>query len=84
MARLPAELTTTRLARNVSVGVLVIVMTAVVAAVIVISANVRYQVELEPPAQYKHPFDGSVDERVMPVAEVRKLCTSLGASRRSL
>ena len=42
--------------------------------------HVRYLAELEPPAQYDHPYDGPVDERVMPVAEVRALCTSLGAT----
>jgi hypothetical protein len=43
----------------------------------------RYLAELEPPSQYNHPYDGLVDERVMPVAEVRVLCTSLGASHSS-
>jgi hypothetical protein len=41
--------------------------------------HVRNLAELEPPAQYNHPYDGPVDERVMPVAEVRALCTSMGA-----
>jgi hypothetical protein len=53
--------------RNASIGVLVVVTVAVVAAVVVISANLRYRVELEPPAQYDHPYAGRVDERVMPV-----------------
>jgi hypothetical protein len=43
----------------------------------------RYLAELEPPSQYNHPYDGQVDERVMPVAEVRVLCDSLGASHSS-
>jgi hypothetical protein len=41
-------------------------------------------IKLEPPAQYNHPYDGPVVERVMPVAEVRALCTSQGASPRSV
>jgi hypothetical protein len=82
MAELPAQLTTARLPmpRNVSVSLLVIGTVAAVAAVVVISANVRYRVELQPPAQYDHPYAGRVNERVMPVAEVRALCTSVGAS----
>jgi hypothetical protein len=36
--------------------------------------------ELEPPTQYNHPYDGPVDERVMPVAELRAPCRSVGAS----
>ena len=32
----------------------------------------RYVAELEPPSQYNHPYyDGPVEERVLPVAEVR-------------
>jgi hypothetical protein len=42
--------------------------------------HVRYLAELEPPVQYSHPYDGPVDERVMPVAKVRALCTSVGAT----
>src|SRR5262249_27456337 len=42
--------------------------------------HVRYLAELEPPAQYNHPYDGRVDERVMPLAEVTALCASMGAS----
>jgi hypothetical protein len=84
MAKLPAQLTMTRLPmpRNVSVGALVIAAVAVVAAVVVIGAKVRYRLELEPPGQYNHPYAGRVVERVMPVAEVRALCTSVGASGR--
>ena len=41
-------------------------------------SKVRYQAELEPPAQYNHPYDGQVVERVMPLAEVRTLCMSKG------
>jgi hypothetical protein len=36
--------------------------------------------ELEPPEQYDHPYDGPVDESVMPVSEVRALCASIGAA----
>jgi hypothetical protein len=84
MARLSAQLTTTRLPmpRSVSVGVLVIGVVAIIVIAAVISANVRYRLELEPPAQYNHPYAGPVDERVMPVAEVRTLCKSVGASGR--
>ena len=40
----------------------------------------RYVAELEPPSQYNHPYyDGPVEERVLPVAEVQVLCDSLGA-----
>jgi hypothetical protein len=45
---------------------------------------VQSDIKLEPPAQYIHPYDGRVVERVMPVAEVRALCTSRGASPRSV
>ena len=38
----------------------------------------RYVAELEPPSQYNHPYyDGPVEERVLPVAEVRVLVTHL-------
>jgi hypothetical protein len=43
---------------------------------------VQDDIKFEPPAQYNHPYDGPVVERVMPVAEVRTLCTSQGASPR--
>jgi hypothetical protein len=68
--------------RSVSVGVLVIGVVAIIVIAAVISANVRYRLELEPPAQYNHPYAGPVDERVMPVAEVRTRCRSVGASGR--
>jgi hypothetical protein len=42
--------------------------------------HVRYLAELEPPEQYDHPYDGPVDESVMPVSEVRALCASIGAA----
>jgi len=44
----------------------------------------RQDIKLESPAQYSHPFDGPVVERVIPVAEVRALCTSQGASPRGV
>jgi len=47
-------------------------------------SKVRYLNELEPPAQYNHPYNGPIVERVMPVAEVRALCTSKGASARGV
>ncbi len=43
----------------------------------------RYLAEFEPPSQYDHPYGGSVDRRVMPVAEVRVVCDSLDASHSS-
>jgi len=33
---------------------------------------------LEPPAQYNHPYNGQVIERVMPEAQVRSVCMSMG------
>jgi hypothetical protein len=57
-----------------------IAVVVVVAFIIVISSRIRYLANLEPPVQYNHPYDGPVVERVMPVAEVRALCTSVGAS----
>jgi hypothetical protein len=44
----------------------------------------RYVAELEPPAQYNHPYDGPVNEQVMPVAEVHAVCTSMGGSPRGV
>jgi len=45
--------------------------------------KVRDLTELEPPLHYNHPYDGLVEERVLPVAEARVVCTSLGASHSS-
>src|SRR5262249_9815375 len=42
--------------------------------------KVIYLAGLEPPGRYNHPYDGSVEERVMSVAEVRTLCNSLDTS----
>jgi hypothetical protein len=47
-------------------------------------SKVRYLNELEPPARYNHPYNGPVVERVMPVADVRALCMSKGASARGV
>jgi hypothetical protein len=44
----------------------------------------QHDIEVEPPAQYNHPYQGLVVERVMPVGEVRALCTSQGASPRGV
>ena len=70
--------------RQVTVRVWVIIAVAVVAVVVMSAASevryLRYMGELEPPTQYNHPYDGPVDERVMPVAELRALCGSVGAS----
>jgi hypothetical protein len=38
----------------------------------------RAAAKLEPPAQYNHAYDGHVVERVMPEAEVRSVCMSMG------
>jgi hypothetical protein len=47
-------------------------------------SEVRYLTELEPPAQFNHPYSGPVVERVMPVAQVRALCTSKGGSAKGV
>ena len=39
----------------------------------------HYAARLEPPAQYNHPYNGRVIERVVPEAEVRTVCISMGA-----
>src|SRR5438046_85480 len=70
--------------RRASIGGLFIIAGTVIIVWIVINAKTRYLLELEPPAQYNHPYAGRVDERVMSVSEVRKLCTSLGASARGV
>jgi hypothetical protein len=38
----------------------------------------HYAARIEPPAQYNHPYNGPVVERVLPEAEVRTLCMSAG------
>jgi hypothetical protein len=38
----------------------------------------RISAALEPPAQYDHPYNGQVVERVMPEAEARSVCMSMG------
>jgi len=53
---------------------------ALLALCVSFAFKVMYLAELEPPAKYNHPYAGPVDERVMAVAEVRALCTSVGAS----
>jgi hypothetical protein len=68
------------MARRQRVSIIVTVVIVVAAVVAFVVSRVRYLSELEPPAQYNHPYDGPIDERVMPVAEVRALCTSVGAS----
>ena len=47
-------------------------------------AAVPGDIKLAPPAQYNHPYDGPIVERVIPLAEVRALCTSQGASPKSV
>jgi len=39
----------------------------------------RYEAKLEPPERYNHPYNGQIVERVVPVAEARTLCMSMGA-----
>ena len=56
---------------------------APVAAPVSAAKKARYLAELEPPSQYDHPYDGLVGERLMPVAEARVICNSLGASHSS-
>jgi len=41
--------------------------------------SAHYEARLEPPARYNHPYSGQVVERVVPEAEVRSLCMSMGA-----
>jgi hypothetical protein len=60
-----------------------LVLLFLTSCVIPVANKAQYSTQLEPPAQYDHPYDGPVDERVMPVAEVHELCTSLGASHSS-
>jgi hypothetical protein len=38
-------------------------------------ARVANYAALEPPARYNHPYDGPVVERVLPVNEVREICS---------
>ena len=38
----------------------------------------HYAARLEPPARYDHPYNGQIDERVMPEAQVRSVCMSMG------
>lgn len=68
------------MARRQRVSIIAMVVIVVAAVVAFFVSRVRYLSELEPPARYNHPYHGPVDERVMPVAEVRTLCTSVGAS----
>ena len=70
------------MARRQRVSIIAMVVIVVAAVVAFFVSRVRYLSELEPPARYNHPYHGPVDERVMPVAEVRTLCTSVGASGR--
>jgi len=39
----------------------------------------RYSADLEPPARYNQTYNGQVVERVVPEAEVRSACMSMGA-----
>jgi hypothetical protein len=43
-----------------------------------------YVAHLQPPARYNHSYDGPVVEYLMPLAEVRELCMSRGASARGV
>ena len=38
----------------------------------------HYAARIEPPARYNHPYNGRVVERVLPKAEVRTVCMSVG------
>jgi hypothetical protein len=70
------------LARVPKLATLAVIAVAIGVALAAISLvfKIRYLAKLEPPAQYNHPYNGQVVERVMPEAEVRVLCTSRGAS----
>jgi hypothetical protein len=65
---------------RLSIIKVVVIVVAAIVAFVMISSRIRYLAQLEPPAKYNHPYHGPVEERVMPVAEVRALCTSVGAS----
>jgi hypothetical protein len=62
------------------VSIIMVVVIVVAAVVAFVVSRVKYLSELEPPAKYNHPYHGPVDERVMPVVEVRARYTSVGAS----
>ena len=70
----------TKVRSRLSIIMMAVTVVAVVPAFVMIRSRVRYLAQLEAPTQYNHPYAGRVDERVMPVAEVRALCTSVGAS----
>ena len=42
--------------------------------------HATYLAELEPPARYNHPYNGPVIERVIPLAELHKICGYDGAA----
>jgi hypothetical protein len=60
--------------------VLLLLTSCVIPIIIPIPENpAHYAARLEPPARYDHPYAGPVVERVVPEAEVRSLCMTMGA-----
>ena len=59
--------------------VLLLLTSCVIPIAIPYVNEARYEAKLEPPEQYNHPYNGQVEERVVPVAEARTLCMSMGA-----
>jgi hypothetical protein len=53
-------------------------LTSCVIPIPVPASPARAAAKLEPPPQYNHAYDGQVVERVMPEAEVRSVCMSMG------
>jgi hypothetical protein len=64
--------------RGPNIGALIAIAVAVV--MVVAFVVISFVSKIRTPAQYNHPYDGPVVERVMHVAEVRTLCRSVGAS----
>ena len=63
--------------RSVIVGVLVIGVVAIIVIAAVISANVRYRLELEPPAQYNHRYARALQNAVTPPIIARLIDATL-------
>jgi hypothetical protein len=59
--------------------VLLLLTSCVIPIPIILPADpARVSADLEPPAQYNHPYNGQVVERVLPETEVRSVCMSMG------
>jgi len=53
-------------------------LTSCVIPIPVPASPARVAAKLEPPAQYNHAYNGQVVEHVMPEAEARSVCISMG------